>query len=129
MNIIEKYLSLAKQNRFVEGLPLIEEIVQRDPKMATSQFNYGICLNELGRYQDAARAFLNAYSLKPDDGNALYRGCLALAADGDASGLLKVFRQECIRDPEMIQNFLMEKRFAIFWELSKFKALKDEYAI
>jgi tetratricopeptide (TPR) repeat protein len=127
MNIIDQYLSLANQKRFVEGLPLIEEIVRRNPDMATSQFNYGVCLAELGRHRDAASAFLRAYSLDPDDGRALYRSCLAIAATDDASALLALFRQECVRDPEMIQSFLAEKRFAKFWELQGFKSLKDEY--
>ena len=129
MNIIEQYLSLASQKKFVEGLPLIEEIVRRNPMMATSLFNYGICLAELGRHQDAARAFLCAYSLNPVDGKALYRACLALAAAADAQGLLALFRQECARDPEIIQDFLDEKKFARFWNLPGFKSLKDEYIV
>ena len=127
MNIIERYLSLVGEKRFVEGLPLIEEIVRRNPNMATSQFNYGICLAELGRHQEAAQAFLRAYSIEPDRGGALYRGCLALAA-GDAPALLGVFRQECVRDQEMIHLFLKEERFAKFWLIPGFKSLKDEYA-
>ena len=127
MNIIEEYLSLADERRFVEGLPLIEEIVRRNPNISTSQFNYGVCLAELGRHRDAARAFLRAYALDPDDGGALYRGCLALAEAGDASGLLAVFRRECARDPGMIHNFLDEERFAEYWQMPGFYALRDEY--
>jgi len=127
MNIIEEYFSLAKQKRFAEGLRLIEEIVRRNPDLATSQFNYGICLAELGDNKQAAKAFLRAYSLKPDDGHALYRACLALASADDATKLLELFRQECSRDPEMNQDFLEEKRFARFWELPDFVTLKSEY--
>jgi len=127
MDLIERYLSLVKENRFVEGLALIEEIVRRNPNLATSQFNYGICLAELGRYRDAAKAFLIAYSLNPDDGRALYRGSLALASADDIAGLLTLFRQECLRDPEMIHDFLDEKRFEKFWKLPGFKSLKSEY--
>jgi len=127
MNIIERYLSLVDQGRFVEGLPLIEEIVCQNPDMATSQFNYGICLAELHRHADAARAFLRAYSLDPDDGGALYRGCHALADASDDSGLLEIFRQECARDPDIIHCLLEEERFSRFWRLPGFAALKDEY--
>jgi tetratricopeptide (TPR) repeat protein len=126
MDIIERYLALVDEKRFAEGLPLIEEIVRRNPNMATSQFNYGICLEELGHYQDAAKAFLRAYELNRDDGGALYRGCLALAAAGDAPTLLRVFQQECGRDPEMIHNFLREERFARFWNVPGFGSLKNE---
>lgn len=128
MNIIETYLSLAKERRFSECLPLIEEIVRRSPNTATSQFNYGVCLFELGRYGDAAQAFLIAYRLNPADGGALYRGCLALADSDDAPGLLTVFQQECNRDPEMLEDFLKEERFAKFWSLPGFTALKGKYA-
>ncbi len=127
MNIIDKYLSLVKQRRFSEGLPLIEEIVRRNPDMATSQFNYGICLAELRRYSDAARAFLRAYELDPENGAALYRGCIALAAAKDDTALLDVFRRECARDPEMIQLLLEEERFAFFWKLPGFIDLKTQY--
>ena len=128
MNIIERYLALADEKKFAEGLPLIEEIVRNNPDMPTSQFNYGICLAELGRHRDAARAFLRAYSLDPDDGGALYRGCLALADASDERGLLDVFRRECGRDPQMIRNFVDEERFARFWELPAFQNLRFEYA-
>jgi tetratricopeptide (TPR) repeat protein len=126
MNIID-HLSLANQGRFKEGLPLIEEIVRRDPDMAVSQFNHGICLAELGRHAEAARAFLRAYTLDPDDGGALYRGCLALADADDHVGLLNVFRRECERDPGMIYGFIEEGRFDQFWSLPEFVSLKDKY--
>ena len=128
MNIVDQYLLLADQHRFAEGLPLIEEIVRRSPDMVTSQFNYGICLAELGRHQDAARAFLRAYELDPYHGGALYRGCLALAAADDAPALLAVFRKECTWNPEMIENFMREEKFARFWSIPGFKSLRDEYA-
>lgn len=127
MTIIERYLALAEEGRFREGLPLIEEIVRLGPAMAVSQFNYGICLAELGRHAEAARAFLRAYSLDPEDGGALYRGCLALAEADDRAGLLDVFRQECERDPEMIHRFLEEDRFESCWTLPEFVSLKEKY--
>jgi len=127
MHITEQYLTLADQNRFAEALPLIEEIVRLSPNMVTSQFNYGICLAELGRYQDAARAFLRAYELDPNHGGALYRGCLALAAADDAPGLLAVFRRELAWNPEMIENFVREEKFARFWQIPDFMSLRDEY--
>ena len=127
MNIIDRYLALSDQGRFKEGLPLIEEIVRRDPDMAVSQFNYGVCLAELGRPAEAARAFLRAYSLDPEDGGALYRGCLALAAADDRVGLLDIFRKECERDAEMIHRFVEEERFEPYWSLPEFVSLREEY--
>lgn len=127
MNVVERYLALADQGRFAEGLPLIEEIVSRNPNMATSQFNYGICLAELTRHREAADAFLRAYALEPGRGGALYRGCLALAEARDTAKLLEVFRAECLRDPAMIHRFLEEERFGLFWTSPGFAELKTEY--
>jgi tetratricopeptide (TPR) repeat protein len=126
MTIIEQYHSLAGQRRFTECLPLIEELVRQNPDLATSQFTYGICLTELRRHQDAARAFLQAYQLDPDNDTALHRGCLALAAAGDAPGLLEVFRRECTLNPMMLHHFVAEKPFARFWDLPTFKSFQDE---
>jgi tetratricopeptide (TPR) repeat protein len=124
---IKQYLSLSKEGRFHEALPLIEEIVHRNPEIPTSQFNYGICLAELKRHKEAAAAFFHAYTLDPNDGGALYRGCLSLAEIGDESGLLTIFTQECARDPQMIHNFVGEEKFQKLWERPDFTALRDEY--
>ena len=124
MDIIDRYLALADEGRFEEGLPLIEESVVRNPRIATSQFNYGICLAELERHREAADAFLNAYALNPADGGALYRGCVALAAARDELKLLAVFRQECQRDPAMLYRFLEEERFANVWSMPEFAMLR-----
>ena len=128
MEITAQYLLLIEQKRFSEALPLIEELVCRNPNIATSQFNYGICLVELHRYPNAARAFLHAYKLKPEMGGALYRGCLALADADDSSGLLNVFQRECLRDPKIIALFFEEVKFTRFWEMPEFKSLKNKYA-
>jgi tetratricopeptide (TPR) repeat protein len=126
MSIIEQYHSLAGQRRFTECLPLIEEIVRSNPDLASNHFTYGICLAELRRHQDAARAFLQAYKLDPDNDNALHRGCLALAAADDAPALLEVFRHECSRNPMMLHHFVDEKPFARFWESPAFKSFREE---
>jgi len=127
MNIIDSYLQLADEGRFEEGLPLIEEILHRDESIDTSWFNYGICLAELGRHKEAASAFLKAYELNPEDGGALYRGCLALAAAPDSTRLFEVFKSECERDPGMMVHFQEESAFDKFFRLPRFQDLREQY--
>lgn len=127
MDIIEKYLILANEGRFEEGLPLIQEIVEKNKTIDTSWFNYGVCLHQLERYDEAASAFKSAYQLNPKDGGALYRCCISLAANSDKNGLLEVFERECERDSSMIDNFLSEKAFSEFFKHSEFKDLVEKY--
>jgi Flp pilus assembly protein TadD len=47
------YLKLAKEERWVEALPLIEEIVALQPKIATSWRNRGVCLDALSRHKES----------------------------------------------------------------------------
>ncbi|MCP5324821.1 MAG: tetratricopeptide repeat protein [Oceanospirillaceae bacterium] len=127
MDIIDKYLKLAGEGKFEEGLPLIEEILERNKSIRTSWFNYGICLYELKRFGEAATAFNKAYELKPEDGGALYRCCISLAANGDHKGLLQIFFKECERDSSMINLFLSEKVFSKYFEHEDFKELVEKY--
>ena len=126
MSIIEQYHTLAGQRRFTEGLLLIEQVVQANPELAKSQFTYGMCLAELGRHQDAAQAFLQAYKLDPDNDIALHRGCMELAAAENAPALLEVFRRECAMNPMMLHTFVDDLKFARFWESPAFKSFREE---
>ena len=126
-DITQQYLQLVDEGRFVEARPLIEEIVAIAPHIPTSWFNLGICLAELANHRQAAEAFLKAYDLDPEDGGALLRACLALAHANDSAGLLRVFRTECERDPDMIELFVEEEAFARFFATPPFQQLRRQY--
>jgi tetratricopeptide (TPR) repeat protein len=55
------YQKLADDERLEETLPLIESLVRQAPHIATSWFNYGWCLKELGRDGEAVDAFLRCF--------------------------------------------------------------------
>ena len=126
-DILEQYLTLANQGRFKEGLPLIKEIVQRAPEMPTSWFNLGVCESELGWHSRAAQSFLKAYELDPNDGGALYRACVSLAAAEDHKTLLAVMQQQCQWSPDMIYNFIEDEHLAPLFALPEFQKLKNRY--
>ena len=127
MSIIEDFQNLIHETKFNEALPLIKEIIKRNDSISTSWFNYGICLNGLKQYDEAGDAFLKAYELNQDDGGALFRCCIAYATASNSDKLFQVFKKECDRDPEMIDNFLEEKTFNKFFQEPRFKKLENQY--
>jgi tetratricopeptide (TPR) repeat protein len=126
-DILTRYARLADKGRFDEALPVIREIVARSPQTSTSWFNLGTCLSELGSHEEAAAAFLRAYELAPEDGGALYRGCLALAEADNPGELYRVAERECELDPELIHNFIEDPHLQPFFQRPEFAALRERY--
>ena len=111
MDILERYERLTRLRRWSEALPLIEDIVNRAPAMATSWFNYGVCLDELGRHREAAERFLRAYELEPEDYGAQYRAFRSLFLAQDWAGFLNLAERECSRMPELVDTLVSDKDF------------------
>ena len=126
-SLISEFEKLMKARKEDKALSIIEEIVNINPLIQTSQFNYGICLSKLGRYEEAATAFLKAYEIDNSDGRALYRGCLSVAYANNSKRLYEVFKKELEWNPDMINNFLEVEEFEKFFEMEEFTKLKDEY--
>lgn len=127
-NITDRFSRLMNEDRPQEALKVIEEIIEANPNISTSYFNYGICLSSLGKYDAAAGAFLKAYELDDMDGGSLYRACISLANSKNKDKLYKVFKSELERNPYMINNFIEEEMFNEFFSQSDFLKLKDQYA-
>lgn len=128
MNIIEKYKVLSDSGRWVEAIPVIREIIERAPGIATSWFNYGVCLDELGRHREAADAFEKAYALDSEDFGAQYRMFRSIHLAGDHIRFAHLLRRECDQCPEMIQHFLKDADFGPLFTKSPLKELKAKYA-
>lgn len=73
MNLIERYQSLADQRNWNEALIAIDEIIGASPAIGTSRFNRGVCLDELGRYGEAAESFIKAQEGDTEDLGIHYR--------------------------------------------------------
>ena len=94
VDIVSQYQDLVAQHRWTDALPVIEEIISRAPQLPTSWFNYGVCLDALGKHQEASSAFLKAYQLKPDDYGAQYRVFRSLALVGNKQQFLELAHHE-----------------------------------
>jgi len=125
MDIIRKYETLVRQKRWSEAIPVIEEIVQREPQIATSWFNLGVCMDELGRHAEAADKFLRAYELDPEDFGAQYRAFRSLNLAGQYDRFLSFAEQECQAIPDLIDNLLQDEQFAVLFERPEFRMLKE----
>lgn len=126
--ISDKYLRLRDEGKLFESLEVIEEIIKLNPTSSTSHFNHGICLSELGRYNDSATALLKAYELDETNGAALYRACLSLGLANNKDKLYEVFKTELEWNPSMINNFIEEEAFNNFFLESEFQKLKEQYS-
>jgi hypothetical protein len=72
-DIFDRYQELVDADKWDEVLPLIEQILEADSSVPTSWRNYGVCLDELGRHFEAARAFQNVLSLDFSDTGTRFR--------------------------------------------------------
>jgi len=120
-NILDQYMNLSNEGRWEEALPLIEEILSLDESIETSWFNYGVCLEALGRYDNAVDAFKKAYEINPYDKGIQYRIFRALALNADAKQFTKFAEIEVREDPEIL-DLLQE--FDEFQEMVNHKWFK-----
>ena len=123
MSIIERYEMHVAKEEWGKALPLIEEIVQRSPKTATSWHNFGVVLDELSRYSDAADAFKRSYALEPEDFGHQYRVFRSLALAGDPADFVAFAETEVRRDPDVLGLLLQGEEFSAMTDSAEFRAL------
>ena len=127
-NILDQYLALTEAGEWQRALPLIKMIVQMRPEISTSWFNYGVCLDELANYSEAARAFEQAYQLDADDFGAQYRMFRSLFLGRDDERFALHLKQECEKFPGLIQNFIEDEDFGVLFEVKEFRDIADQYS-
>jgi len=72
------------QNKFEEGVPLFEKMIELNPLDPNGYFFRGACMLELGKYKDSIPDFEKSFRLDPKNDNAL-------VALGDAHQELQEF--------------------------------------
>lgn len=127
MNIIEQYESLAAQKKWDEAISVIQEIIKRNPEIDTSWFNYGVCLDELGRYGDSADAFIKAHELNITDYGIHYRILRSLLHAKDYSQLHQFMDYLCQTFKDGIQTIFDSEEFDQVKDRKEFLDLKSKY--
>lgn len=102
MNIIEQFQMLMDAKRYSEALRLIEDILGRDEFCETSWYNYAVCLEALGRYDESIAAFRRGYKLNPSDKGFQFRIFRAVALKGDVKEFTKFAEAEAAETPEVL---------------------------
>ncbi len=127
MNIIEQYDHLSTEGKWIEALPVIKEIIERSPEIDTSWFNYGVCLDELGKHKEASEAFIKAHELNIQDYGTHYRIIRSLSLAEDYSTLYEFIDYICqtFKDEQKIIFESSEYQNLIHRE--EFKQLKHKY--
>ena len=127
MNLLDEYRKLAKKKRWKEAIPVIKKIIERNPKIDTSWFNYGVCLDEIGRHSEAAEAFIKAQELNILDWGIHYRIFRSFFLAGDIEQFLEFAEYSCDIEPEMIHVLYEDEDFKELFNRDDFKKLKDKY--
>ena len=111
MDILEQYIKLTEQKDWDKALPLIEKIIEDNPSIQTSWFNYGVCLDALGRYDEASKVFIKAYTLDPNDYGAQYRIFRSLSLSENEKGFADFLLKELEKTPEILELIIEDKNF------------------
>lgn len=127
MNIIEKYEYLADNGKWQEAIPVIKEIIKRNPKIDTSWFNYGVCLENIGDYTGAIDAFIKAHELNVKDYGIHYRIMRSMYLANDYDQLIEFIDYLCQTFEEEIDSIFESEEFEKIQKHDKFIELKKKY--
>lgn len=84
---------LVDREDFDGAIDTLAMLAINDPYDFRFQFGFGLCLQQLGRIEDAARAFALASLLDPDDAGCVFRAGECCAALNDREGAELAFRE------------------------------------
>jgi len=127
MNIIEQYEALIAEHNYRDALPLIQQIVERAPQVATSHFNLGVCLDELGRHSEAADAFIKAQEIAIEDWAIHYRIIRSLFLAGDFNTLHQFVDYSCGLSGQVMRLMCEDESFRPLFERPEFQQLRTKY--
>lgn len=124
---IQQYEVLTDEGKWLEALPVIRNIVDLNPAIDTSWFNLGACLDELGKHDEAAEAFIKAQELNVEDYGIHYRILRSFYLADDLEQFLEFADYSCGINPQVIESLLEDKDFKHLFTLPEFVALKEKY--
>ena len=129
MNLIDQYQSLVNDQKWNEAIPVIKEIIDRNPRIDTSWFNYGVCLDEIGKHSKAAEAFIKAHELNISNYGIHYRIIRSLMLAKDYSQLYEFIDYLCQTFKEEIETIFESEEFSILKDRKEFLELKIKYYV
>jgi choline-sulfatase len=98
-NLLHQGLLDADDGNYRDAIPLFEQIVKADPKMALANLQLGRAWNSLGEFDKAVPWLQKAVELTPDSAEAHYELGAALGEMGDNEGSAKQLEAAVAQDP------------------------------
>lgn len=108
---LDQYYAHATAAEWQQALPIIQELVEKDPSIPSRWFQYGSCLEELQQHAEAILAFKRAYELDSTDFGAQYRIFRNYALAGDVAGFVGFARLEVVKTPQIIERINQREEF------------------
>ncbi len=127
MNLIEKYEFLISKKKWDEAIPVIKEIIDRDPTIGTSWFNYGVCLDEIGNHGSAADAFIKAHELNVKDYGIHYRIYRSYFLANDLDQLYEFVVYLCDTFEETRDTLFESDEYNELIKYKPFRELKEKF--
>jgi tetratricopeptide (TPR) repeat protein len=127
MNLIERYQLLSDQKNWSEALVVIDEIIAASPDIDTSWFNRGVCLDELGRHNDAAESFIKAQEKNIRDFGIHYRVIRSLFLAQNYELLFEFIDYSCGIEAEILNLIIKDSFFNKITERPEFQVIKEKY--
>jgi choline-sulfatase len=98
-NLLHQGLLEADQENYREAIPLFEQILKADPKIALANLQLGRAWNSMGEYSKGLPWLQKAVELTPQSVEAHYELGAALGEMGDYSGSAKQLEAAVAQDP------------------------------
>jgi arylsulfatase A-like enzyme/Tfp pilus assembly protein PilF len=99
-NLLHDALLDVEESRYTQAVPMLQQIVAREPQMAAAQMQLGTALAGLKDYQQALPPLQRATELVPDSSMAHYQLGLALYETGDWQAAAPEFESVVARTPK-----------------------------
>jgi arylsulfatase A-like enzyme/thioredoxin-like negative regulator of GroEL len=99
-NLLHDALLDVEESRYAQALPMLKEIVAREPQMAAAQMQLGAAYAGLKDYKQALPPLQRAVELLPDSSMAHYQLGLALYETGDWQAAAPQFESVVERTPK-----------------------------
>ena len=133
-NPIEKELRLFQElfdkEDYEQAIVVIKRIIDINPDISTSWFNYGACLDSLKKYNQAAEAYLKASALEKNETVAtksMYRCFYSYFSAKNAKKFYSLMEKKLKQDPWLIDIFLGSAEFDSFYNRPEFRKLIAKY--
>jgi hypothetical protein len=109
------------------ALAVIDEIIAVVPEIDTSWFNRGVCLDELGRHNEAGESFVKAQEKNIKDFGIHYRIIRSFALAENFEVLYEFIDYSCGIDDRVLDLLIADPNFESVTKRPEFTKIRERY--